>query len=256
MSAKSLWEKIRDEPVSGDHLAIWPLGGGSVGLKSGSKIGFVDPFLSNWSDDEWIRRFPPEVSPGKVENCSFVLITHEHEDHFDPETLTGLLEKNDFPIIAPQSVRSRLEGDPSTRRIEENLDTVISGEVRDISGLTVEIVETRDPLSELPLGFVLTVDSGSVGFMGDSLYDPDLVLPLCESHDLDAVFFAVGDNPPGEKYYLSIEELKVTAEELKPCLVVPIHWDLWTKTYINPLDFDLEEYDNVKIVRRGEVLKI
>lgn len=57
------------------------------------------------------------VDPGEFstdfiapENVVAVVVTHEHSDHFDPEQLTGIMDKNpDAIILAPQSISDKLE---------------------------------------------------------------------------------------------------------------------------------------------------
>jgi len=250
MSPKSLWKKITGKDLDKDEMALSSIGGGSVAIRVGESVGFVDPFLSNWSDGEWVRRFPPEIDPRSVDKCDFVLITHEHEDHFDPETLRGLLEKNDFEIIAPVSTLKRLEADENLKR---HLTIVEPGDVVEAVNCEVTVLESNDQIADAAVGFLLSTTGKSVCFLGDSLFDPKIFKSYYGDLDVDVFVVAIGNNPPGEKYYLSVDELKETAEIFSSSIIFPVHWDLWTKTYIDPHKYDFSGYSNIKIADRGEL---
>lgn len=77
-------------------LAVWGLGQMGVALKSrGSEVLYIDPILSNIVADRFDpgrmqRAFPPPVEPDLITNASYVLASHEHVDHADPETLKSI----------------------------------------------------------------------------------------------------------------------------------------------------------------------
>lgn len=224
--------------VSGKFDLEW-LGGPSIRFMGDNVEGFVDPFFSNWSDGEWIRVSPPSIDPISVKRCDLILITHEHEDHCDPVTIRALVKNNNPLIFAPEPSAIRLRNELRKLAEEMNLYEVEAGDKRAFRSLTIQVFQTFDPLSKGAVGYILDGGGKRVAFMGDSLFDKN-VLSVVKTVDL--VFISVGNNPPDKKYYYSIEELLEAASILYPTLVVPIHWDLWTKTFIDLSSHEFREY--------------
>ncbi|MBA3953189.1 MAG: MBL fold metallo-hydrolase, partial [Rubrobacter sp.] len=75
-------------------LAFWGLGQVGVAIKGPRGVLYVDPYLTD-SDGEGgslERTFPPPLRPDEVTNANAVLLTHDHIDHTDPETVLPLSE--------------------------------------------------------------------------------------------------------------------------------------------------------------------
>lgn len=250
-----LVQQMEKTRVSSGQLVLWVLGGGSLAFKSTGMFGFVDPFFSDWSDSEWVRRFPPVLDPNTVRTCDMILITHEHEDHCDPVTIKGLCSKHSLDLLAPGPSVERLEASGIFSDLpQQHIELVKPGKELQVEDLRITAVQTRDPLSHGAVGYLVQTATVRVLFLGDSLFDEELLRSLVQGHDIDAMFIAVGANPLGERYYFSIEELVEAARIVSPTLVVPIHWDLWTKTYVNPESLLPQERGNIAIIKRGEML--
>ena len=69
-----------------DTIALWWLGQAGFVLRSSSSIIYLDPFLSEYPN----RLIPPLFAAEKGAPADVVFCTHEHLDHFDPQTLRGL----------------------------------------------------------------------------------------------------------------------------------------------------------------------
>jgi L-ascorbate 6-phosphate lactonase len=69
-----------------DTIALWWLGQAGFVLRSSSSIIYLDPFLSEHPARLIPPLFPAEVGPP----ADLVFCTHEHWDHLDPQTLSGL----------------------------------------------------------------------------------------------------------------------------------------------------------------------
>jgi L-ascorbate metabolism protein UlaG (beta-lactamase superfamily) len=64
------------------------------------------------------------------ENVTAVIITHEHPDHFDPEKLAAIFDKNPASVlIAHETITQKLP--------DHNSQAVIAGETIDIGGFTL-----------------------------------------------------------------------------------------------------------------------
>src|SRR5215216_2388155 len=99
--------------VGGRSLAFWGLGQVGVAIKGPTGVVYVDPYLTD-SDGEGgslPRTFPPPLAPGKVTNASTVLLTHDHIDHTDPETILPLSEASpEARFVAPFTSHETLTG--------------------------------------------------------------------------------------------------------------------------------------------------
>lgn len=75
-------------------VAVWNLGQSGIALKVAGKLILIDPHLSDSltvaSGGQRPRFYPPPVMPAQLTTVDLVLITHDHRDHLDPETLAPL----------------------------------------------------------------------------------------------------------------------------------------------------------------------
>jgi L-ascorbate metabolism protein UlaG (beta-lactamase superfamily) len=253
----NLLPKMIKTNVEPGQLAIWVLGGGSLAFKSVGTFGFVDPFFSDWSNSEWVRRFSPVIDPNMVQMCDVVLITHEHEDHCDPVTIKGICSNSSAQIIAPSPSVERLKkanifSDLTPVRIK----IAELGSNFRVGDLQVTVIQTKDLSSKGAVGYLLQNIRASVLFLGDSLFDKNLLKNLIQKYEISTMFIALGKNPAGRRYYFSVENLMEAALIVSPTLVVPIHWDLWTKTYINPESLLSTGRNNILILKRGEMISL
>lgn len=93
-----LIQQMNNLHVTPGHLAIWGLGQMGVALKGASQqVIYIDPVLTDVAAikspglaDKFARAFPPPLEGADITHASYVLCTHEHNDHTDPLTLGPL----------------------------------------------------------------------------------------------------------------------------------------------------------------------
>src|SRR4028119_1686034 len=92
-------------------LAFWGLGQVGVTIKGPEGVLYVDPYLTD-SDGEggsMERTFPPPLRPDEVTNADAVLLTHDHIDHTDPDTVLPLSAASpQARFVAPSTSRDTL----------------------------------------------------------------------------------------------------------------------------------------------------
>lgn len=135
-----------------------------------------------------------------------ILITHEHEDHADPELIRELVKDNDTQVIANQSTKNLL-GDLVTKVVSDNEEFEVAG---------IKIVARELPHS-------LMVD-GSAG-------------PQNTGYVVDEVFFHAGDGIKLDNLQvqaaaipiagpdISVRDVFDFIKQLRCTTVVPIHYD-------------------------------
>lgn len=87
-TGQTLIHQIDQIAILPGSLAIWGLGQMGFVIKGADGILYVDPCLSYQIE---ARAYPPPILPADVRHADYVLCSHEHIDHFDVDTLDGLL---------------------------------------------------------------------------------------------------------------------------------------------------------------------
>jgi L-ascorbate 6-phosphate lactonase len=229
-------------------LAFWGLGQVGVAIKGPTGVLYVDPYLTD-SDGEGghlERSFPPPIPPEEVTNASAVLLTHDHMDHTDPETLLPLDSASPgVRFVCPFTSRDTL--------VEAGLDrdriTVPKvGEPLDVAGATVTPVPSahteleRDPERGYPyLGYVIEWNGVVVYHAGDTVVHDGLFEAL-SGRRIDVAFVPIN----GRDYFRTrqgiigntdFREAAHLAEELDFGLIVPTHYDLFSFNGADPGHF-------------------
>lgn len=69
-------------------LALWGFGQMGIGVKTPSTLLYIDLCLSvGDSEGYWVRGYPPPIAPEQLPPAAYYLISHEHGDHLDPQTI-------------------------------------------------------------------------------------------------------------------------------------------------------------------------
>ena len=200
----------------------------------------VDPYFSDSVgklDPKKTRRIPAEPSYLDCEP-DVVLITHEHLDHLDPETVEALIAKAKKPItfIAPANAYTKLVkygGD-------HNYVMLNPHSVWSERGITFYAVHAEHS-DRTAVGFILDDGEKTYYVSGDTLYNYDVideVLELVED-GVDYAFIPIN----GKGNNMNAKDAADFAYEIDAKCAVPIHWGLFDS--IDPESFD---YDNAKIL--------
>ena len=116
-------------------VAMWWLGQASIVLRGVGTTVYVDPFLSEYPD----RLVPPPFAPAMAPLADDVLCTHEHVDHFDPQTLPGLAQASPhalFVVPLPIVEQARALG-ISSERILGNMDEREAADLAAAAGVKI-----------------------------------------------------------------------------------------------------------------------
>jgi L-ascorbate metabolism protein UlaG (beta-lactamase superfamily) len=158
-----------------------------------------------------------------------VVISHDHYDHLDTDTVRALATSTDALFVVPLGVGAHLDawGVPERRYVERDW-----GESVDVGGVRVTAVEAqhfsgrglrRD--GTLWASWVLSGPGGRVFFSGDTGYHHGYAAIGAEHGPFDASLMAVGAyDPAWHDIHLDPEEAVQATEELRGGLLLPIHW--------------------------------
>jgi len=104
-----LKEFIRTKGTSQNEIQITWIGQAGFIFKFRNKLLIIDPYLSDYLSKKYegklfphIRLMKIPINPEEITNVDYILCSHAHSDHMDPETISILSDSNpDVKIIIP-----------------------------------------------------------------------------------------------------------------------------------------------------------
>jgi L-ascorbate metabolism protein UlaG (beta-lactamase superfamily) len=161
-----------------------------------------------------------------------LLITHEHIDHYDPETVAHFVHGDSrVTVLSPRSVWDSIR----KAKGENNFVCVSSGVIwtaGDVEIRTVSAVHS-EPFA---VGFVLKTDEKRYYIAGDTLYSRQLAKEIAEP--IDVAFLPIN----GKGNNMNASDAAKLASELDVKLAVPVHFGM-----LDNLDATIFAYKNKMI---------
>ncbi len=205
------------------------LGQAGVLLDCGGTKLLVDPYFSDSAAEiACPRKMPVDPMVWDIKP-DLLLITHEHIDHYDPETVPHFVNENtSMTVLSPFSVRSKLLSYPG----KHNLVQVIPGVVwthGDVTITTVGAVHS-DPYA---VGFIVEYEGESVYLTGDTLFCP----PLLDEISVDVDFVVLPVNGKGNN--MNAVDAAKFADYVDAKCAIPVHFGMLDD--LNPEIFQWDE---------------
>lgn len=166
-----------------------------------------------WADEELTVYVDPWGTPEDAAPAELILITHAHDDHFQPEEIARLSGQG-TKLVAPHDVAAKLTGD---------VTPVAPGESHEVAGVrftTVPAYNTREealdfhPRANRWVGYVLELGGRSYYHAGDTDHAPEL-----NEVKTDVAFLPIGGT-----YTMDAPEAAGLAKLIGPQLAVPFHY--------------------------------
>ena len=146
-----------------------------------------------------------------LDRLDVIFITHDHGDHFDPNTTIAMQTKTDSFVIADPTSASML----SDKIPEAMLIAIESNQQMTISEITVDAYAADHP-SPTPLVYVIELDGFRIFHGSDSGFVEDLKNIESRVH---VAFVPAGDPSPTASPQVAFEMTKAT----NPYVVIPMH---------------------------------
>ena len=261
--------RIDELEVSIGSLAFWGLGQVGIAIKGPTGVLYVDPYLtdSDGAGGKLPRTFPPPLAPDEIANADAVLLTHDHVDHTDPETVLPLAEASpDARFVASFTAYDTLTdaGLDAGRLIVPEVGKALS-----VAGATITAIPSahtgleRDPERGYPyLGYVIEWGGVTVYHAGDTVIYDGLIETLSDWR-IDVAFVPIN----GRDYFRTkngivgntdFREAAELAETLDIGVFVPTHYDLLAANAADPGHFvsylyGLSPMRRHKVLRPGEL---
>jgi L-ascorbate 6-phosphate lactonase len=223
-----------------------------------SKV-YVDPYLSDrvaeLHGDDLGRLIAPPMKATEIRNADYVLITHIHPDHCDPDTLLPISEASQQCVfIGPNEVVQFL-----WKMGLENQRTIIAKEDWIVMAphLRVMPVPAAHPSVERDhnnllrcIGYIIEYHGKKIYHAGDTSPDKQVLKRIGELLPIDIAFLPVNER----NYYrdrrgilgnMSVREAFQMAGDIGAKILVPMHWDLFAPNSVFPEEIQLL-YDKIR----------
>lgn len=216
-------------------MKITRLGHAAV-LLQGSKTVLVDPFIT----DNPLA----SVTVDQVPKVDFIIITHDHFDHFgdtiaiakrDGATLIGIHEVSVRPDVAEAKINA----------VGANIGGTYTQD--GVSFSLTPALHSADNGS--PCGFVVTMDGKKVYHSGDTFVFSDMkLIPKLFGH-LDVALLPIGGH-----YTMDEKAAALATEYLKPKVTIPIHYNTWPPIEANTEEFSelVGDHSHVHVLDPGQ----
>lgn len=189
---------------SGKPLAITLIKHGSLEIYYDGLSIQVDPVSGLGKPTDYAAEFP---------KADFILVTHEHGDHYDPTALDALQGENTQLITNARCAEMRgagdvmANGDSRDLRKDIRLDAVPAYNYSE--GRTMFHPKGRDN------GFILTIDGFRIYIAGDTEDIPE----MAEIKDIDVAFL-----PVNQPYTMTVDQCVAAAKVIRPKVLIPYHF--------------------------------
>lgn len=170
--------------------------------------------------------------------ADMILLTHEHGDHLNVDTLLGLVDENTTLLTNP-AVLAKLPG-----ALKEKASAIGNGDITEMSGVKIEAIAAYN-LAEERLkyhpkgrdnGYVLTIDGTRIYIAGDTEAVPE----MRELTEIDVAFV-----PMNLPYTMGVEQAAEGIADFAPAVIYPYHYK----------GADLDVFENL-LAERNDKIKV
>lgn len=213
-------------------LITW-LGQSGYLLESTGRRLVLDPYFSDAVEHlQGLRRLVPPPCPVAELQPDALLITHDHLDHFDEETVAAIMQSAPAcKLIGPTSVMRHAEkiGLPAAR-----LTPLASGARVTACGFAIAATPARHSDASA-IGLLVETENLLLWFSGDTLYAPELAAQIRALAPRTPDIACVCIN--GKLGNMNMSEAVTLMAELQPRLAVPTHYGMFAENTADPAAF-------------------
>ncbi len=172
----------------------------SIRIKSSAGTIYIDPFQ--------MKEEPHDAD--------FILVTHDHYDHYSPEDIKKAAGDNTV-FIAPEKMKNKIK---EISGLMKKVETVVPGSDYEFEGLELEtvpaynIVKPFHPKSSKWVGYVLKLDEKRIYVAGDTDATDEAKAVNCD----------IALIPIGGTYTMDAKEGANLINLIKPSVAIPTHY--------------------------------
>ena len=149
-------------------------------------------------------------------DADFILITHDHYDHFSPEDI-GKVSKAETVLVVPEKMAAKAK---EAKAMVKRIETVTPGISRNIDGLEFETVPSYNvgkvfhPKSAGWVGYIMCVDGKRIYVAGDTDANEDVRQVKCD----------IALIPIGGTYTMDAKQAAEFINTIRPQIAIPTHY--------------------------------
>lgn len=225
-------ESILGHPLESGQAALWPIGQAGFIILGKGVVVAIDPYLSDSVAKvapDFARASSVPIEPEGL--CvDLLVVTHDHLDHLDPETILRYPHKATTTFIAPRFSCGKLIalGVPEKRIMRVDVGEHVSVRGVRIDGIYAvptgpDVLDTCGYRLELPGGRTVyhTSDTAWSGLLSRSVPHAEVLL-VCIN---------------GKFGNLNVDEAVQLTQAVRPKIVVPMHYDVMARNTADPVTF-------------------
>ena len=240
---RSLWQESHLE-----GLGLAWLGQAGFALRYSGLSVFIDPYLSDWLEKKYRgtekphqRLMPAPIDAQEVADLDFVLCTHHHSDHMDPEALPILASKSpSCRFIVPRASLSHALklGVPERQIIGvdagEEISLTSKGMLTAIPSAH-ESLERNDQGEYRFLGYVFRLGSVTLYHSGDTIPYEGLSERVL-AHQVDLALLPINGRGKGVPGNLTLAEAIQLCHGARIPYLIPHHFGMFA---FNTVDLEV-----------------
>ncbi|HLV36994.1 MAG TPA: MBL fold metallo-hydrolase [Spirillospora sp.] len=230
MSIKS---ELQGTIIASGTIGVWPLGQSGYALKNAhGEIIYIDPYLTETiSPLSYImhtRLIPPVVEADAGVDVAAVLLTHDHLDHLDPNSVVMLAEQPGTRFYGSSEVRSKLVD--TLDLPEARVQQVEQGAEVKIGHYRVHVVKAVHGGGAV--GYVVESDGVTLYFTGDTVLFYSM-RDIGTRFAIDVGFFCINGQAGNMDILGALHAVRLT----DPRIAVPCHYDMYADNTDSPERF-------------------
>jgi len=226
-------ERIVHHKLQASEAALWWLGQAGYVVRSVGLTVVIDPYLSDSAASgtpELSRRYAAPLDPAAL-NADIYIVTHDHLDHLDPETIAQYRNKDGTWFVAPRQAARKLVqlGIPQERVVVLHAGESWQFGSVDITG--VFALPTGADVLDTTGYWVKFANGRSFYHTSDTEFHPLVLAAAPQTPEVMLVPINGKWGNPGP------EKATAFAHAIQPKYVLPNHYDLMELNSENPETF-------------------
>ena len=245
-------KNIRNYNLETDEASIWFLGQAGYLIKSNDTLVVIDPYLSNSAAKiapELSRAIEVPLQPSQLD-IDIYIVTHDHVDHLDPETIEAYCYKDKTTFVAPRLAVNKLIslGVPAENTVQ--IDAGQTKKVKDIEISGIYAIPNEPEVIDT-CGYKLKFKNGRCVYHSSDTGFSELLLDCVPKAEVALLCIN------GKLGNMGPKEAADVAIKINPETAIPNHYDVISINSENPQTFKflVEQKSNSIDVKILEIMK-